>query len=124
MAKAGEDPRTIRGKSPGKARSLIFLWMQGGPSQLETWDPHPGTVIGGSTRAIATSLPGVQIAAGLPQMAEQLHRVTLVRSILGQEGDHERATYQMKTGWRPDPTVIHPSLGSILCHQTTDNLEI
>jgi hypothetical protein len=124
LAKDGEDPRAVRGKSSGKARSLIFLWMQGGPSQLETWDPHPGRLIGGSTRAIATSLPGVQIAEGLPQMAEQLHRVTLVRSIIGKEGDHERATYQMKTGWRPDPTVLHPSLGAILCHQTADNLEI
>jgi hypothetical protein len=53
-----------------------------------------------------------------------MHQATLVRSMISREGDHERATYNMKTGWRPDPTLIHPAIGSVLCHNTSDNLEI
>ena len=106
------------------AKSLIILWMQGGPSQLETFDPHPGTKIGGETKAIETSVPGLQIASTLPRTAEIIHKATLVRSMVSKEGDHERATYNMKTGWRPDPTLIHPAIGAVICHQTQDNIEI
>ena len=101
------------------AKSLILLWMQGGPSQLETFDPHPGSKIGGETKAIETSVPGLQIASTLPRTAEIMHRATLVRSMVSKEGDHERATYNMKTGWRPDPTLIHPAIGSVICQSKT-----
>ncbi|MFP6659136.1 MAG: DUF1501 domain-containing protein, partial [Pirellulales bacterium] len=50
-------------------------------------------------------------------VAEQMQHLTLVRSIVSKEGDHERATYNVKTGYRPDPTVVHPSIGAVLCHQ-------
>ncbi len=106
------------------AKSLIILWMQGGPSQLETFDPHPDSKIGGETKAISTSVPGLQIASTLPRTAEIMHRATLIRSMISKEGDHERATYNMKTGWRPDPTLIHPAIGSVICHQTENNIEI
>ncbi len=106
------------------AKSLIILWMQGGPSQLETFDPHSGTKIGGETKAIETSVSNLQIASTLPLTAEIMHRATLVRSVVSKEGDHERATYNMKTGWRPDPTLIHPAIGAVICHQTPDNIEI
>jgi uncharacterized protein (DUF1501 family) len=101
-------------KSP--AKSVIVLWMGGGPSQLETFDPKPGTDIAGGTRAIDTAKKGVQLAAGLEQLADQMEHVALVRSLWSQEGDHERGTYTLKTGYRPDPTVTHPSLGAIVCH--------
>lgn len=107
-----------------KAKNLIILWMQGGPSQLETFDPHVDSKIGGETKAIKTSLADVEIANTLPKTAELIHQATLVRSMISREGDHERATYNMKTGWRPDPTLIHPSIGSVICHNTSDNLEI
>jgi len=96
--------------------SIILLWLQGGPSQLETFDPHPGTLIGGDTRAIRTSAGSVRIAGTLPKLAEQMHHATLVRSLVGQEGDHQRAQYHLQTGFRPDATLTHPSIGSILCH--------
>ena len=106
------------------AKSLILLWMQGGPSQLETFDPHAGSMIGGETKAIGTSAAGLQIASSLPRTAEIMHQATLIRSMISREGDHERATYNMKTGWRPDPTLIHPSIGAVICHQSEDNIEI
>jgi hypothetical protein len=107
-----------------RPKSLLVLWCQGGPSQLETFDPHPGTMIGGEVSAIPTSATGVEIAGTMPAVAEQMHRVCLVRSMISREGDHERATYYLKTGWRPDPTVIHPAIGSVLCYASPSNLEI
>lgn len=104
-----------QGREP--ARSIILLWMAGGPSQLETFDPHPGRLIAGGTRAIATSAKGVQLAEGFGHLAEVMDRVALVRSLVSKEGDHERGTYLMKTGYRPDPTVEHPSIGAICCHE-------
>ncbi len=125
LARAGESAREDhRGRKSNKARSMILLWLRGGPSQLDTFDPHTGTKIGGDVQAIATSIPNVEIADTLPQLAELLHWTSVVRSIVSKEGDHERGTYQLKTGWRPDPTIIHPSIGAVLCHQTNDNLEI
>ena len=106
------------------AKSIIVLWMQGGPSQLETFDPHPGAEISGDTKAIKTAAPSVQIAEALPLVAEQMDSISLVRSVWSKEGDHERATYNGKTGYRPDPTLIHPSIGAVLCHQLKDNVEI
>ncbi len=99
------------------AQSIILLWMQGGPSQLETFDPHPGTASAGGTLAMDTAVKGVQLAAGFDRLAEEMRSVALVRSLVSKEGDHERGTYLMKTGFRPDPTVIHPSIGAVCCHE-------
>jgi hypothetical protein len=113
LARAAE----ARGKTREPAHSIILLWMQGGPSQLETFDPHPGTTIAAGTGAVASAVKGVQLAAGLPRTAEQMESIALIRSMVSKEGDHERGTYTMKTGFRPDPTVIHPSIGAVLCHE-------
>lgn len=99
------------------AQSIIFLWLAGGPSQLETFDPQPGKAIAGDTRAIGTAVPGIQLAEGYERLAEQMAHVALVRSLISKEGDHERGAYLMKTGYRPNPTVVHPSIGAICCHQ-------
>jgi uncharacterized protein (DUF1501 family) len=103
-------------KKPKRPKSVIVLWMAGGPSQLETFDPKPGSYIAGGTLAIDTVLPGVQLAAGYEQVAEQMNHISLVRSVTSKEGDHERATYNVKTGFRPDPTLVHPSIGAVICH--------
>jgi len=99
------------------AQSVILLWMAGGPSQLETFDPHPGASIAEGTQAIDTAVKGVQLAAGYERLAAEMESVSLVRSLTSKEGDHERGTYNVKTGYRPDPTAVHPSIGAILCHQ-------
>ncbi len=94
-----------------------MLWLQGGPSQLETFDPQPGTRIAGGGGAVDTAVKGVQLAAGLGRTAEEMGSIALVRSVVSKEGDHERGTYNMKTGFRPDPTVVYPSIGAIVCHE-------
>jgi hypothetical protein len=113
LARAAEAPAE-RGRP---AQSIIMLWMQGGPSQLETFDPHPGTDIAAGTGAIATAVKKVQLATGLERIADELGSIALVRSMVSKEGDHERGTYTMKTGFRPDPTVIQPSIGAICAHE-------
>ena len=99
------------------AKSVILLWLGGGPSQLETFDPHPGKKIAYGGGAINTTAKGVQIADGLPLTAEVMKDVSLVRSLKSREGDHERAFYNIKTGYRINPTVVHASLGSIITHE-------
>lgn len=103
------------------ARSVIILWMAGAPSQLETFDPHPNSKISYGTKAINTALPGVQVAAGLGNVAELMGDISLVRSVISKEADHERAVYNMKTGYRPNPTVVHPSIGAVICHELNDD---
>lgn len=113
LARAAEAPA----ERHRPAQSIIMLWLQGGPSQLETFDPHPGTLSAGGTTAIATAVKGVLLATGLEHTAEEMASIALVRSMVSKEGDHERGTYTMKTGFRPDPTVVHPSIGAICCHE-------
>src|SRR5271154_3425466 len=113
LARAADLP----GRARAQAQSIILIWLQGGPSQLETFDPHPRTQIAGGTGAIPTALKGVQLATGLERTAQEMGSISLVRSMVSKEGDHERGTYTMKTGFRPDPTVVHPAIGAILCHE-------
>jgi hypothetical protein len=96
---------------------VIVLWLQGGPSQLETFDPHPGSRIAAGSTARATAVKGVQLGQGFEQLADLMQDVSLIRSLVSKEGDHERGTYALKTGYRPDPTLTHPSLGAIVCHE-------
>lgn len=113
--------RATERRGAERPRSLITLWMSGGPSQLETWDPHPGSSQNHvQITSIPTTVPELRIANLLPQMAEQMHHLSVIRSLVSKEGDHERGTYFVQTGYRPDPTVIHPGLGAILARQLPD----
>ncbi|MGI9497574.1 MAG: DUF1501 domain-containing protein [Mariniblastus sp.] len=100
-----------------KAKSLIVLWLEGAPSQLETFDPHEGTEIAGGSKARKTNVKDIKLGDGLQQVAEQMDHISLIRSVTSKEGDHERAIYNVKNGFRPDPTLVHPSIGSVICHQ-------
>ena len=109
--------QTHESNPQAKARSLIVLWLEGAPSQLETFDPHPGSDIAYGSLARKTNAPGILLGDGLEQLAEQMDSVSLIRAVTSKEGDHERAIYNLKTGYRPDPTLIHPAIGSIVCHE-------
>src|SRR3954452_8886605 len=94
---------------PGPARrrgvACIVIWLGGGPSQFESFDPKPGTDTGGPTRAIQTAVPGVRIAEGWERTAAVLGDVALVRSVTHLEGEHGRASFYAKTGYNPSPAV-------------------
>ena len=95
-----------------QGKSLILLWMNGGPSQFETFDPKPDNKdVTGETTAIATAASGIQIANGWDNVAKVMNDVALIRSLTNKEGNHPRATSQMHTGYVPSGTVKYPSLG-------------
>ena len=95
------------------ADSVILLWMSGGQSHLDTWDPKPGTENGGPTRAILTAAKGIKISHHLPRIAKSMRDISLIRSLTSSEGSHERATYLMHTGYVPAGGVQHSTLGSV-----------
>ena len=103
-----------------RGMACILLFMKGGPSQFETFSPKPDHENGGETKAIDTSVPGIQIAHGLPHMARVMQDVAVIRSMTAKEGNHARAEFLMHTGYVPTPTVKHPTLGSIVAHQLGD----
>ena len=91
--------------------AVILLWLNGGPSHVDTFDPKPGRPGGGPFKAIKTRAPAIQISEHLPLLAERADRLALVRSMSSKEGNHARAQYFVHTGYVPNPTVVHPSLG-------------
>lgn len=103
-----------------RAKHCIVLFMSGGASQLDTFDPKPGTKNGGPFAAIPTSAKGIQVSEHLPNVAEQAHHLSIIRSMVSREGNHERARYLLHTGYAPGGAVRHPTLGSITSHYLED----
>jgi uncharacterized protein (DUF1501 family) len=95
-----------------RATACIVLWLNGGPSQLDTFDPKPGSKNGGSFKAIKTRIKGVEFSEHLPQLAAEAHHLAVLRGMTSKEGNHQRARYLLHTGYAPNPTVIHPALGA------------
>lgn len=116
------DPRSASAAAAPqqKAKSCILLWMNGGPSHLETWDPKPGTATGGPTKSIRTRVEGIEVAEHLPQVAEVADQLAIIRGMTSKEGNHQRAQYLMHTGYAPNPTVTHPSLGAWVSEELGD----
>src|SRR5260370_33928887 len=101
-AKEQEADKTGAGEGGGKrGKSCILLWMNGGPSQTDTFDLKPKHANGGPFRPIATSAPGVSISQHLPPLAQQMHHAAIVRTINSPERDHVRCTYPTHTGYLP-----------------------
>jgi len=90
---------------------VIFLW--GGLSQLESWDPKPNTDTGGPFKAIPTSVPGIHISELLPHTARQAHRLAIVRSLNSFSDDHGIGERIMLTGRKPEPGIEYPELGAV-----------
>ena len=117
------DPRAAQAAAAPeikKAKSCILLWMNGGPSHLETWDPKPGAATGGPTKSIQTRVPGIEISEHMPQVADVANHLAIVRGMTSKEGNHQRAQYLMHTGYAPNPTITHPSLGGWVCEELGD----
>ena len=99
---------------PQRRRSCILLWMNGGPSQMDTFDLKPGHANGGPYKEIQTSVPGVRISEYLPKIARNMQDMVIIRSMSTREGDHGRATFYMRTGYLPQGPVQFPTLGSLI----------
>ncbi|MCH9655152.1 MAG: DUF1501 domain-containing protein [Planctomycetes bacterium] len=100
-----------------QGRSMILLWMAGGPSHLETFDPKPKSASAGELKAIQTSVSGIDISENWKNTAKVMQDVALIRSMTNKEGNHQRASYQMHTGYIPSGSVKHPSLGSNIARE-------
>jgi hypothetical protein len=103
-------------KATTKANNCILIWLAGGPSHLDTFDPKPDAPsdVRGEFKPIDTSVPGLKISEVLPNLAKMMDRVTLVRSVTSPEADHDRAAHHLLTGYRPSPALAYPSYGSVM----------
>ena len=92
----------------GPAKSCILLFMWGGPSQLDTFDPKSGSDTQGEFRAIDTAVPGVQISEHLPRLAVQMKDISLIRTLNSRDPNHDTAQYTLHTGYRKAADLEHP----------------
>lgn len=107
-------------QSAAKAKAVIVLYMDGGPSQMDTFDLKPGRSTGGSFKPIPTAADGIEICEHLPRLAREMKHVSLIRSLTSPEGDHGRGHYFLHTGHKPEPAVTHPGFGSYVSRELGD----
>ncbi|HJT31683.1 MAG TPA: DUF1501 domain-containing protein [Pirellulales bacterium] len=98
-------------------KRVLLLWLAGGASQLETWDPKPGRPTGGPFRAIETNVPGIRISELLPKLAQRQHRTAIIRSLNTRNADHGGGTELMETGRGKEAGIAYPDLGAMLARE-------
>jgi uncharacterized protein (DUF1501 family) len=98
-------------------KAVILLWMAGGPSQFETFDPKPGADTQGPSRAVSTAVPGIEIAEHWHKVAGITKDLAVIRSMTSKEGNHGRATYLLHTGYAPSGGIVHPGFGSVVASE-------
>jgi len=104
-----------------KQKACILMWMGGGPPTIDIWDLKPGSKNGGEFRPIDTAASGVQISEHMPETAKVFTDLSLVRSMSTREADHNRGRYYMQTSYVPNPTVVHPTFGSVVSYEIGRN---
>jgi len=116
--------RTLRANAQVLSRdhkSAILLWLGGGPPTIDMWDMKPGAPTGGPYKPVATT-GDVQICELLPQLAQQMKHLSVIRSMSTREADHDRGRYYMHTGFVPNPSVEHPSYGAVIAKEMEPRL--
>src|SRR5438132_14366427 len=89
------------GAQEGKAQACILLWLEGGPAQMDTWDPKSNSGL----KPIATKVSGIQISELLPRLAQQMNKLAVIRSIHTEETNHPQGTFQSLTAHRPNAAM-------------------
>jgi hypothetical protein len=102
--------------SQGKAKSVIYLYMSGAMSHLDTFDPKPGAKSQGETQPGKTRIPGIEISDKLPKLAYLMNEIAIVRSLTTLTGAHEQGNYLMHTSYKPLNSIRHPALGAWASH--------
>src|SRR5215831_17330619 len=97
-----------------RARACILVWLNGGPSHIDTFDPKPSAPTGGPFKAIDTAVPGLRLSEHFPKLAQQAKHLAVVRSLTSPEADHDRAFSYLHTGNQQQDTVEYPALGSVV----------
>ena len=93
-------------------KQVLFVWLDGGMCQLESWDPKPNTQFGGPFRAIPTSVPGIHVSELLPRSAQQMHHLAIIRSLCTQDNSHSAGVARIQRGDPKDRGVTYPYFGS------------
>jgi len=112
--------RTIQANAQEMRRnnkSLIILWMGGGPATIDIWDLKPGRPTGGTFREIPTASSSVRISEHMPRVAAQMNNLAIIRSLTTTEGDHMRGRQLMHTSYTPNPAIAFPSIGAVASQQ-------
>ena len=95
-----------------KAKNVIYLYMSGGMTHLDTFDPKPGAETGGPTTAIKTKADGIQLAENLPLLANHADKIAVIRGMTSTKGAHQQGNYFMHTSYAQRSTIVHPSMGA------------
>jgi hypothetical protein len=95
-------------------RSMILLWMDGGPSQFESFNPKIGSKNQGPAKAISTKLPGTEFAEFWPNVASVADKISFIRSMRSGEADHFRAIKLVRSGYPINPAIAYPTWGSVV----------
>jgi hypothetical protein len=103
-----------------RSKSVILLWLNGGPSTIDLWDVKEGHANGGPTKSIATTAKGLRIGEYLPKLSQHGKELAVIRSMSTKEGDHSRATYLLHTGQLPLGALQYPSFGAVLSKELGD----
>ena len=107
-----------------KNKSLIVLWMGGGPATIDIWDLKPGAATSGDwDKTMRTAASGVEISDLMPNVGKQMKHLSIIRSLKTSEGDHDRGTFMMNTGRKKDPLIEYPSIGSVMAYYQAMDLE-
>lgn len=123
IATLGSRSRWAAAKPRGAAaQSCIFVFLRGGPSQIDTWDPKPGRETGGPIKAIATRTAGLQFSEHLPRLAELSEMVTVVRSLYGTETNHDAAVHRLHTSHPIEAGATHAPIGSLAARDLGDGV--
>ena len=101
-------------------KKLILLWLEGGPSQIDTFDPKPGSPNNGPFKALATDVKGWRFGEYLPQLAKRAEKLSIIRTMTSKEGSHARARELLHCGYVPNPAVPYPVLGAMVAHELGD----
>ena len=101
-----------------KAKSCILIWLDGGPSHLESFDPKPEAPVEvrGPLESIATNLPGIRVSECLERTAKMMDKLTVIRSMTSPLGEHVLATHYLMTGYRPSQALEYPTFGATVAH--------
>jgi Protein of unknown function (DUF1501) len=98
-------------------KRCIMLWLAGGASQMETFDPKPGAITGGPFQSIQTSTPGIRISELMPKMARRFKDTCIIRSLNTRNGDHGSGAKLMMRGRMGEASLDYPDLGSVLARE-------
>lgn len=100
-----------------KPKSVILIWLNGGPATIDLWDLKPGHKNGGPFQEIDTKVSGMKISEHLPSLAAQSADFSIIRSMSTREGDHSRARFVTMTGYTPQGAIKFPALGSLVANE-------